>query len=508
MSTIRRQTIISSLLIYIGFAFGALNTYLFTRDGIFTPEQYGLTRAFIVMGQFFFGFAGFGISSVIYKFYPYYKDNLPAQKNDLLTVGLLVSLVGFILTASGGLLFENIVVRKFIDKSPLILRYYYWVFPFTFFLLYFSVLESYAWSLGKTIVPNFLREAGFRISTTLLIVLFLVTGKNFDLFIKLFSLLYAFSFVALVVYLVRLKEFNLVNQVSRVTVKFRKKILALIGFVYGGSLVNVAAQSVDFLAIASFKGLQYGAVFDFSNYVANVIQVPQRSLVSVSISPLARAWKDKDYATIDRIYKRSSINLLLVSTFLFGIIWLNYDSGVRLLGLNPIYEEGKWVFFLLGVKNIVDMGTGVNGQIIGTSTYWRFDFFSGIILLLLIIPLNIFMVRRFGIMGSAWSGLISYLVYNTIRVLFLKFKFNLQPFSARTVFILLNALGSYLVAYYLFQSFTGWTGIFLRSIVFVLLFIGITLYFRLSPDLQPVLETLKKKLGIRKAVPEGIGNEQ
>src|SRR5215213_1739801 len=98
MSAIRRQAIISSLLIYIGFAFGALNTYLFTRDGLFTPEQYGLTRAFIVMGQFFYGFAGFGVSSVIYKFYPYYKDNLPKEKNDLLTVGLLVSLVGFILT--------------------------------------------------------------------------------------------------------------------------------------------------------------------------------------------------------------------------------------------------------------------------------------------------------------------------------------------------------------------------------------------------------------------------
>ncbi|MBD0332923.1 MAG: lipopolysaccharide biosynthesis protein, partial [Chitinophagaceae bacterium] len=82
MSIIRRQTIISSLLIYIGFAFGALNTYLFTKQGLFTPEQYGLTRAFIVLGQFFYGFAGFGLASVIYKFYPYYKDNISLRKND------------------------------------------------------------------------------------------------------------------------------------------------------------------------------------------------------------------------------------------------------------------------------------------------------------------------------------------------------------------------------------------------------------------------------------------
>ncbi len=178
MSTIRRQSIISSVLIYIGFAFGALNTYLFIKDGLFTPEQYGLTRAFIVIGQFFYGFAGFGLTSILYKFYPYYKDNLPDNKNDLLWLSLIVAFAGFLLTIAGGIIFEDIVVKKFIAKSPLILQYYYWVFPFTFFLLYFSLLEAYAWSIGKTIFPNFLKEAGFRISTTLLIILFILTGKN------------------------------------------------------------------------------------------------------------------------------------------------------------------------------------------------------------------------------------------------------------------------------------------------------------------------------------------
>src|SRR5690606_1204046 len=151
MSNIRRQTIISSLLIYVGFAFGALNTYLFTRQGIFTPEEYGLTRAIIVIGQFFYGFAGFGLTAVIYKFYPYYKDNLPDNKNYLLTLSLFSALVGFILTIAGAIIFEPLVVRKFIANSPLIVKYYYWIFPFTFFLLFFSILESYAWSLQKTI---------------------------------------------------------------------------------------------------------------------------------------------------------------------------------------------------------------------------------------------------------------------------------------------------------------------------------------------------------------------
>lgn len=496
MSTIRKQTIISSLLIYIGFAFGAINTYLFTKEGIFTPEQYGLTRAFIVIGQFFYGFAGFGLTSVIYKFYPYYKDHVPARKNDLLTLALLLAGVGFILTALGGLLFEAQVVRKFIEKSPLILRYYYWIFPFTFFLLYFSVIESYAWSLGKTILPNFLRETGFRVSTTLLIIVFILTGKDFDLFIKLFSLLYAISFLSLLIYLIRLKEFHLVTEISIVTKKFRKKIFTLMSFVYGGNLVAIGAQSVDFLTIASYKGLSYGAVFDFSSYLANVIQVPQRSLISISIPVLSRAWKDKDYDTIDKVYKRSSLNLLLISLFLFSIICLNYDDAVAVLNLNQIYESGKWVVFLLGIKNIIDMGTGVNSQIIGTSIYWRFEFLSGVILLALAIPLNIILVYQYGIVGAALSNLIAYFVYNTIRLIFLKRKFNFFPFTWRTLWVLVHAIACFVIIYFLFRTMDGWFSILVRSTSFVVLYMLTAFFFNLSPDLKSVLETVKKRLRV------------
>ena len=69
MSTIRRQSIISTLLIYAGFFFGAINTYLFTQqelfDASFTLEQYGLTRAIIVTGNFLYGFASFGLAAIL-----------------------------------------------------------------------------------------------------------------------------------------------------------------------------------------------------------------------------------------------------------------------------------------------------------------------------------------------------------------------------------------------------------------------------------------------------------
>ncbi|TMO86328.1 polysaccharide biosynthesis protein, partial [Pseudoalteromonas ruthenica] len=51
MGNIRKQTIISSLVVYVGFFIGAINTILFTRSGAFTQEQFALTRIFFDFAQ-------------------------------------------------------------------------------------------------------------------------------------------------------------------------------------------------------------------------------------------------------------------------------------------------------------------------------------------------------------------------------------------------------------------------------------------------------------------------
>ena len=80
MSNIRRQSIISSIIVYFGFVLGMLNTYLFTREGGFTPEQYGLVNAFIAIANVMLSFANMGMQAYIYKFYPYYNETCRAKK--------------------------------------------------------------------------------------------------------------------------------------------------------------------------------------------------------------------------------------------------------------------------------------------------------------------------------------------------------------------------------------------------------------------------------------------
>ena len=107
MSTIRRQSIISTGIIYLGFALGFLNTYLFTRQGGFTPSEYGLYGTFMGVANIINAFANFGMSAYIYKFYPFYQDNLKVKDNDMMGWAFVTSMMGFLLVLVAPLLIEK-----------------------------------------------------------------------------------------------------------------------------------------------------------------------------------------------------------------------------------------------------------------------------------------------------------------------------------------------------------------------------------------------------------------
>ena len=501
MSQIRRQSIISSMVVYFGFAVGFVNTYLFTREGSgFSKSEYGLVSIFIAVAVLMYSFANLGMGSYINKFFPYYHDNLPPKKNDLFTWSLLFTLIGCAIVMIGGIYFKDLVIRKYGGHSPQFVKYYYWIFPFGIGFTIYTTLEVIGWQVKKSVLTNFLREVQFRLFTTLLIVLVsmrIVSG--FDLFIKLYSFSYLAIALILLVYLIYTKNISFSFSVSKVTRRFFKKILTLASFVYGGNLVYAVSSVFDSILIAAVlpDGLALAGIYTLAQNLSGLIQAPQRGIISASVGPLSRAWKDKDMNKIDKIYHRSSINQLLFSTGMFLLIWLNFSDAVFSFNLQPGYIAAKWIFFYIGLMRIVDMGTGLNSQIIATSTFWRFDFLTGLILLSITLPLNYILTRYYyGVQGPAISNLITFTIYNAIRYWFLLKKFKLQPFNAKTIYTVFLGAAAFFACNFLFKDMRGFPGLITRSIAFIALY-GIGAFvLKLSPDLVPVLSTMKKKMGM------------
>ena len=497
MSTIRRQSIISSFVVYIGFALGLFNTYLFTRKGGFTKEEYGLTAVFISVATLMFAISNLGMTSYITKFFPYYRAHLPEKKNDQLTWALFLPCLGFLVVVIIGLAFKNIIINKVFDNAPELLDHYYWLFPFGFGYTVFMILEAYAWQRRRAVLSNFLREVGFRLLVTVLIVLTtLGLIKSFSVFISLFSLCYLVLVIYMLIYFFRKNELHFSFRISNVTRKFKEKIKAMVYFTWSAGLVFNLSNVFDTIVITAVlpNGIGLAAFFTFAQNMASLIQAPQRAIISSAVGPLSDAWRQKDYKKLNKIYHRSSINQLLFSCAMFSLIWLNFEDGIATFNLQPQYAAAKWIFLYLGLTRIIDMSFGLNAQIISTSTFWKFEFKTGLILLALMLPLSYFLAVKYGAYGPAIANLISLTTYNLVRYFFLLKKFDMQPFNMKTVYTVVLSAACFGLTYFLLNGRTGLQWLFLRSLLFSLPFFGGMILFKLTPDAMPVWLTLKKRL--------------
>lgn len=497
MSQIRKRSLKAAIWIYVGFLIGAVNTYFLTHKNWFEPEQYGLTQSLIQVALLIFAVSTIGATTYLYKFFPYYEDNLEAKKNDLLGLALTVSFTGFLITALSAWIFQPLIIQKFSKNSILLVQYFYWTLPFGFFILLYNILEAYAYGFHKGVLTSLLKETVLRFFTLIIVIMKLFNLISFHVFIILFCLQYAVITAILVIHLLREGKLWLSFRFSRVTLKFRKKIIAIMVLTYLVIIVGTLRGSIDALVLASKINLDAVGIFGFAAYMVALLQAPLRSIIAVTIPLLARAWKQKDHKEISRIYKRSSINLLSFSLFAFFCIWLNYTQAIEFFGINPDYLDARWVFFLLGLVTIIEMGTGVNGQIIGTSSYWRFELWTSLLLTSLIIPLSYTLTTHYGLIGPAVANLISFTIYNTIRFWFLWKKFGLQPFSKKTAEVIVIAILTYFIAYFIFYTVDGLIGLIGRTASYILIFIP-TIYFRnISPDLKPIKNNIFKRLGLK-----------
>lgn len=498
MSTIRRQSIISSVIVYSGFALGAVNTLLYGRG--LTPDEYGLiTGIFVSIGNIMYALANLGTVPYVTRFFPYYQDNLGARENDLLGRSLLFALSGFALLTLAGIIFKPLVVRKFGEHSSELIHYYYWIFPFGLGLTLYSVLEAYGWQVKASVLTNYLREFQWRLFNLVLIgLLFLGVLTNFGLFVRLYSFSYLFIAGILAFYLYKKGYLHFNFSPSRVTKKFLPKIRSLMLLAWSGTILfNISFYFAAVVIAAVVPGGLFAVgIYTMGQYIASLVQAPQRGVAAAAVGPLSRAWKEKDHGRVQRIYSRSSINQLIFSVGMFVLIGLNFRDGILTFGLKRDYLEALPVFWIIGLTRIVDMGTGVNSQMIGTSAYWRVEVFSGMILMLFTIPLNYLLARRMGMIGPAIADLITFSLYNGIRCFFLYRKFGMQPFGRNSLYTLVLGAITYVCCLLLFSRHQGFGWLVVRSATIILLYVSGVVLLRLSEDVAPVWRTVKKRLGL------------
>jgi len=110
-----------------------------------------------------------------------------------------------------------------------------------------------------------------------------------------------------------------------------------------------------------------------------------------------------------------------------------------------------------------------------------------VFLVIITVLLNLVFIPMFGINGAAFATFISVVLYNSAKLLFVNYKFKIQPFSSATAktFILILVL---IATFYFWEfPFHPLLNIALKSVIVSLLYFIIVYKFELSEDISTIL---------------------
>lgn len=492
MGIVRKQSIYSSIFTYIGFGIGAFNV-LFLFPKFFTTEEFGLTRLLLDIALLYATFCTFGSLPITLKFFPFYQTYLPPKKNDLSTLTILMSIIGCLIFIAFSIIFKDLIIRKYHARSPLFTAHYHLLYPLTISITFFYLFESYLWTLKKTVTTNIAKELLLRVFVTFSIALYLFKLIDIEQFFILFSISYIPSILMLLWAIKKSNKFNLVFKISTVTKRLKYKMFSFAFFILSGNVLNVLSKTIDTIIIASqsTNGLTDAAIFTIPTYIITLMDVPLRSISSISIPILSEAWKEKNRSKILMLYQKTSLNLLLIGLLIFGTIFLSSDNMVSYLG--STFAPIKEIILILGIAKILDLGSGLNSQILLLSKYWKIDFITNIFFVICAIPLNYILIKSNGVIGAAYANLIALTFFNLIRFFYIWKLFKMQPFSIKTVWLILISCGCFLLIYFIPSIINIYIDTVVRSILFVSIFSYCIIKLNISEDITDLFNKFKHK---------------
>ena len=274
-------------------------------------------------------------------------------------------------------------------------------------------------------------------------------------------------------------------------------------FKFGGAyflsaIFNIIARTNDTLIIASQSsgGLVDAAIFTIATYLITIMDVPQRSLVGAAVPQIAEAWKDHDIKKLERLYKKTALNLLIIGLAIMGLVLINIPILLKFLG--PAYIGVPQLLMIIGLGKLIDLGTGLNSQILQLSKHWKIDLFTNMLFVVLSIILNYILTKKYGIIGTAYGGLIAIIAFNLIRFIYIKKIYDLQPFTWSNLMTLAVAATLYISIDTVPIVGGFWTAAIIKSLFFISLFSLFIIKFNISNDLTELFNLALSKLRITK----------
>lgn len=490
MDLITRQTLKGSIYSYLGAILGFVNVALL-MPSIFSTAEIGLTNILIASSTIYGQLGTLGFMNVTTKLFPYFRDK-NNKHNGFVFLMLSVGTVGFLLCSLFYYLFKAQIIENNIEDSPLFAEYVYLLIPFIFITIFYNLIDVYNRILFNASFGTFVKEFLLRILNFMGILLFYFNVFDFHSFILYYTLVYGVPVLLICLLLIYRGDFSIKPSFKLLTPEFCKKMLSVAFFGLISGLGSMAVWQIDRTIINNYYNLDATGIYSVMFAFGAMILIPGRSLVRISGSVVAESFRYNDYDKINKVYKKSINGLTTVGILAFILIWGNVDNILQFL--KPEYVQGKYVVLFVSLAHLFQMMGGTSAEIISFGKFYKEYSVIVLILIISIIGFNLLLLPILNITGAAIALSISFFISSMIKFLFIKAKYNFQPYDWDFLKIILLGMTAYLLSLLMPEIGNFIADIVIRSIILSLLFILPVYYFKLSDDVTMFIDTLIKRV--------------
>jgi O-antigen/teichoic acid export membrane protein len=485
MGIVLNQSLKNTVITYIGFGIGAINT-IYLYPFFLGATYYALTNYVLSASSIIMPLLAFGMQNTLVKFYSQCKTE--QEQSQFLSFTVLFPLVLSIPLILVGLFFYS-DISAFLSRENPIVKDYLWLIPFTgLCMAYFEIF--YAWSRVHmhSVFGNFIKEVGLRSFSLLALVAVYFNWITVIQFVYVTAGIYFVACIVTMLYAFSLKKPEFQFSVPSNT----KEILVYTFFIILSGSVATLLLDIDKLMLNQYIKIENIAYYSVATYIALVISVPSRAMHQIVYPITAKLMHEDKYDELNILYKKTSVNLQVVGGFVMLCIFVNINQLYEMVPKE--YGGGILVVFMIGLSKYFDLILGNNNAIIFNTKYYRTVLFLGVILVFLTVGLNMIFIPLYGILGSAFATLLSITLYSLAKLLFVVKKMHLYPFTMQTVYSMGLTIALFLLFYFWQFPFSPIIAITLKSILVSLAYVYINYKWVISIEINEVIDTLLKRL--------------
>jgi O-antigen/teichoic acid export membrane protein len=425
MGIVLKQSFINTLILFLGFAIGGVNVlFLFTH---FLHEDYfGLVTFLLSAANILLPLLVFGMQHTIIKFYSSYKTKI--EKDAFLISTLFIPLLLIIPIGLLGAFFYETIANWLSSENILIKKYTYLIFITAILMGYFEVFYSWTKVQFNSVFGNFVKEIFARVCTTILLFAVYFKWITNEEFIYAIVIVYAIRTLLMKLYALYVYQPKFYFK----TPSNLKEILSFsLYIVVAGSAAGLLLE-VDKFMIPKIEQIAEVAYYSVGIYIASVVAIPTRAMQQITTSITAKDMNENNIVEVEKLYKQTSINLLVIGGLLFLLINLNV-ADLYLLINKPQFTKGILIVLIISLAKLMELALGTANAILVNSKYYKIFFYLSLAMAISVIILNNWLIKLIGINGAALASLLVVILYSVIKVLYINFKLNIQPLSLNTV---------------------------------------------------------------------------